>query len=62
MVLRRQLCRPSFRPSEEGRIIYDNIRKFIKYLLSCNASEIAVMLIGPFLGMPLAAVASRSSG
>jgi Ca2+-transporting ATPase len=38
---------------EEGRIIYDNIRKFIKYLLSCNASEIAVMLIGPILGMPL---------
>jgi Ca2+-transporting ATPase len=38
---------------EEGRIIYDNIRKFIKYLLSCNASEIAVMLIGPFLGMPM---------
>jgi P-type Ca2+ transporter type 2C len=38
---------------EEGRIIYDNIRRFIKYLLSCNASEIAVMLIGPFLGMPL---------
>lgn len=38
---------------EEGRIIYDNIRKFIKYLLSCNASEIGVMLIGPFLGMPL---------
>lgn len=38
---------------EEGRIIYDNIRKFIKYLLSCNASEISVMLIGPFLGMPL---------
>jgi Ca2+-transporting ATPase len=38
---------------EEGRIIYDNIRRFIKYLLTCNASEIAVMLIGPFLGMPL---------
>jgi P-type Ca2+ transporter type 2C len=38
---------------EEGRIIYDNIRKFIKYLLSCNMSEISVMLIGPFLGMPL---------
>jgi Ca2+-transporting ATPase len=38
---------------EEGRIIFDNIRKFIKYLLTCNASEIAVMLIGPFLGMPL---------
>ncbi len=38
---------------EEGRVIYDNIRRFIKYLLTCNASEIAVMLIGPFLGMPL---------
>ena len=38
---------------EEGRIIFDNIRRFIKYLLSCNASEIAVMLIGPLLGMPL---------
>ncbi len=38
---------------EEGRIVYDNIRKFIKYLLSCNASEIAVMLLGPLLGMPL---------
>ncbi|MBK8595088.1 MAG: cation-translocating P-type ATPase [Holophagales bacterium] len=38
---------------EEGRKIYDNIRKFIKYLLSCNASEIVVMLAGPLLGMPL---------
>ncbi|MEZ4861413.1 MAG: cation-translocating P-type ATPase [Caldilineaceae bacterium] len=38
---------------EEGRIIYDNIRKFIKYLLTCNTSEIAVMLFGPLLGMPL---------
>ena len=38
---------------EEGRKIYDNIRKFIKYLLSCNASEIAVMLLGPLFGMPL---------
>jgi len=38
---------------EEGRIIYDNIRKFIKYLLTCNASEIAVMLISPFFGLPL---------
>jgi Ca2+-transporting ATPase len=38
---------------EEGRVIYDNIRKFIKYLLTCNASEVAVMLLGPFLGLPL---------
>ena len=38
---------------EEGRIIFDNIRRFIKYLLTCNASEVAVMLIGPFFGLPL---------
>ncbi len=38
---------------EEGRVIYENIRKFIKYLLSCNSAEILVMLVGPFLGMPL---------
>jgi Ca2+-transporting ATPase len=37
----------------EGRVVYDNIRRFIKYLLTCNASEIAVMLFGPLLGMPL---------
>ncbi|HSF80115.1 MAG TPA: cation-translocating P-type ATPase [Anaerolineales bacterium] len=39
---------------EEGRIIYDNIRKFIKYTMSSNMGEIWVMLIGPLLGMPLA--------
>jgi P-type Ca2+ transporter type 2C len=37
----------------EGRVIYDNIRKFIKYTLTSNAGEIWVMLIAPFLGMPL---------
>jgi Ca2+-transporting ATPase len=38
---------------EEGRVIYDNIRKFIKYLLTCNTSEILVMIVGPLFGMPL---------
>lgn len=38
---------------EEGRVIYDNIRKFIAYLLTCNMSEILVMIVGPLLGMPL---------
>jgi Ca2+-transporting ATPase len=37
----------------EGRTIYDNIRKFIKYILSSNTGEIWVMLVGPLLGMPL---------
>ncbi len=38
---------------EEGRAIYDNIRKFIKYLLTTNSGELWVMLVGPLLGMPL---------
>ena len=37
----------------EGRAIYDNIRKFIKYLMATNIGELAVMLVAPFLGMPL---------
>jgi P-type Ca2+ transporter type 2C len=37
----------------EGRVIYDNIRKSIKYLLSSNSGEIWVMLLAPMLGMPL---------
>ncbi len=38
---------------EEGRKVYDNIRKFIKYTLSSNTGELFVMLVAPFLGMPL---------
>ncbi|GAB4526925.1 MAG: cation-translocating P-type ATPase [Anaerolineae bacterium] len=38
---------------EEGRTIYDNIRKFIKYTLTSNAGELLVMLLAPFLGLPL---------
>ncbi|MCK9594325.1 MAG: calcium-transporting P-type ATPase, PMR1-type [Candidatus Omnitrophica bacterium] len=38
---------------EEGRGIYDNIKKFIHYLLSCNAGEILVMFVSSLLGMPV---------
>jgi Ca2+-transporting ATPase len=38
---------------EEGRTIYDNIRKFIKYVLSSNTAELFVMVAGPLLGMRL---------
>ena len=38
---------------EEGRVIYDNVRKFIKYILATNSGEIWTMLVAPFLNMPL---------
>jgi len=38
---------------EEGRVIYDNIRKFIRYILATNSGELWVMLLAPILGMPL---------
>ena len=38
---------------EEGRGIYDNIKKFIHYLLSCNAGEILVMLVSTLMGLPV---------
>jgi Ca2+-transporting ATPase len=38
---------------EEGRVIYDNTRKFIRYILATNSAEIWVMLAAPLLGMPL---------
>jgi Ca2+-transporting ATPase len=37
----------------EGRRIYDNIRRFVRYTLTSNTGEIWVMLLGPFLGLPL---------
>ena len=41
-----------FRSVEEGRGIYDNIRKFIHYLLSCNAGEVMLMLVAALAGWP----------
>lgn len=36
----------------EGRVIYSNIRKFIRYLLSCNVGEVLTMFMGMLMGMP----------
>lgn len=38
---------------EEGRGIYENIKKFIYYLLSCNVGEILVMFLSSLFGMPI---------
>jgi Ca2+-transporting ATPase len=38
---------------EEGRGIYDNIKKFIHYLLSCNLGEILVMFVASLLAFPV---------
>ncbi|MBY0120757.1 calcium-translocating P-type ATPase, SERCA-type [Bacillus sp. S/N-304-OC-R1] len=38
---------------KEGRNIYENIRKFIRYLLASNVGEILVMLFAMMLGYPL---------
>lgn len=37
---------------EEGRIIYDNIRKFIRYLLSCNLGEVLTMFLATVFYLP----------
>jgi Ca2+-transporting ATPase len=39
--------------AEEGRRVYDNIRRFLLYGLSGGSAEIAVMLAGPALGLAL---------
>lgn len=38
---------------EEGRGIYDNIRKFIRYLLASNVGEILTMFLAMMAGLPL---------
>jgi Ca2+-transporting ATPase len=36
---------------KEGRRIFDNIRKFVKYIMTCNGAEILVIALAPFIGL-----------
>ncbi len=38
---------------EEGRVIYNNIRKFIRYMLACNIGEVLTMFLGMLVGLPI---------
>jgi len=38
---------------EEGRTIYENIRKFVRYIISSSVGEILIMLMAPVLGLPV---------
>jgi P-type Ca2+ transporter type 2C len=38
---------------EEGRRIYDNVRRFVRYTLSTNSGELWTLFAAPFIGLPL---------
>ena len=46
---------------EEGRIIFDNIRKFVFYLFSCNVAEVLVLLFAGLAGLPLLSIPKTPS-
>ncbi|MDO5125397.1 MAG: cation-translocating P-type ATPase [Ruminococcus sp.] len=44
---------------EEGRTIYQNIRKFVRYLISCNIGEVLTMFGGIIMGLPIVLVPAQ---
>jgi Ca2+-transporting ATPase len=41
------------RAVREGRRIYDNLRRFVRYVLTTNSGEILTIFLAPFLGLPM---------
>ena len=37
--------------TEEGRVVYDNIRRFIKYILGSNIGEVLTIAAAPIMGL-----------
>ncbi|MDH3663629.1 MAG: cation transporting ATPase C-terminal domain-containing protein, partial [Alphaproteobacteria bacterium] len=52
MVLRDDAFPTIIAAMREGRIIFDNIRRFVVYLMSCNVSEVLVVGIAVGVGLP----------
>ena len=46
----------------EGRRIYANIRRFLRYALAGGLAELLVMLTGPLVGLPLALLPGQILG
>lgn len=38
---------------KEGRRIYDNIKKFVKYIMTCNGAEIWTIFLAPLIDLPI---------
>ncbi len=53
MILRDDALTSVAEAVRQGRIIFDNIRTFIRYLISCNLSEILVVLLAVAVQAPL---------
>jgi Ca2+-transporting ATPase len=53
IVLRDDRFRTIGAAVEEGRVIFENIRKFVFYLFSCNLAEVLVLLVASIAGLPL---------
>jgi Ca2+-transporting ATPase len=41
------------RAVREGRVIYDNLRRFIKFAVTTNSAEVWLIFLAPFLGLPM---------
>ncbi|WP_290891687.1 HAD-IC family P-type ATPase [Hoeflea sp.] len=53
MVLRDDKFATIIMAMRQGRVIFDNIRKFVVYLMSCNVSEVLVVGLAVGIGLPI---------